>query len=177
MTLTVSITESDLLTALRAFLLDVIGGEVIQSQDNRVPMPSGNFCTMTPLSTMDLSTPRSGYADPGTTPGNASYARSVKWPCQLDFYGTTAADHAAIAAGIIRTPYACTFFAGQGIDMQPLYAGEPRQNTLINGQQQFEPRWTLDFIAQYNPVVTTPQDFASSLDIGLADVDVTFPPE
>ena len=52
MVFTVSLTQSQILTALRSFLLLVLpaGIEVVQGQDNRVPEPIGpDFVTMTPL--------------------------------------------------------------------------------------------------------------------------------
>lgn len=174
MSTTIDITQTQLLTALRTFLLGIYAGEVIQSQNNRVPMPNGNFCTMTPLFLTGLSTSRSTYTDPGTSLGTESNQRSTEWRVQLDFYGESAADSATMVAALIRTSYACDQLADSG--MQPLYAGEPKQTTLTNAEQQYESRWTVDFIAQFNPTVQTTMDFADQLAIGLVDVDVTFPP-
>lgn len=174
MSASISVTQTQLLNALRTFLLSIYTGEVIQSQNNRVPMPTGNFCTMTPLFLNGLSTNRASYTDPGTNPGTESNERSTEWRVQLDFYGDNAADSAATVATLIRTPYACEQLADSG--MQPLYAGDPKQTTMINAEQQWQSRWTMDFVAQFNPVVQTPMDFADQLGIGLVDVDVAFPP-
>lgn len=173
MTLSISITEDNLMTALRGFLLSAFAAEVIQSQVNRVAMPQGNFIQMTSLMMSSLSTTRSSYA-PGA--GTQSFANPTKWTCQLDFYGDASADNAATFLAVIRTAYACDQFAAAGFDFQPLYAGEARNTTLINGEQQYEGRYTVDLVAQFNPVVTAGQDFARQLAIGLADVDVKFPP-
>ena len=174
MTASIDITETQLLTALRTFLLTVYAGEVIQAQANRVAMPQGNFCTMTPLFLKALTMSHSAYTDPGTNPGAESNQRSTQWNVQLDFYGPTSSDACAIVAALIRTDYACDQLAASG--MQPLYAGDPKQTTMINAEQQYEPRWTVEFVAQFNPIVTTPLDFASVLNAGLIDVDVKFPP-
>ncbi|MFM0141736.1 phage neck terminator protein [Paraburkholderia sp. RL18-085-BIA-A] len=59
MSATLSLTESQTLTALRSFLLSVLpaGTEVVKGQDNRVSEPVGpNFVTMTPLLKSRLST-------------------------------------------------------------------------------------------------------------------------
>lgn len=176
MTSTISITQDNLTTALRGWLLSVIAGEVIAAQQNRVAMPAGPFCQITPLFMRALSTDRASYVDPGVNPGTESHSRSTQWTAQLDFYGSTAADNAAIVATLIRTDTTCTYFAGLGLDMQPLYAGEPKQTSMITGEQQYLSRWTLEFVAQFNPVVQAAQDFAASLRIGLADIDVVFPP-
>lgn len=174
MTLSISITDENLLTALRGFLLSALGGEVVQGQANRVAMPAGDFIEMTPMLLSSLSTTRSSY-DPSTSV--QSFANPTKWTCQLDFYGASAANNAATFLAVIRSSYACEQFAASGLDFQPLYAGDPRNTTLITGEQQYEGRYTVDFIAQFNPVVQTPQDFANQLAIGLVDVDVVFPPE
>lgn len=58
MAITVSLTEDQILTGLRAFLLAVLpdGIEVVQGQDNRVSMPAGaNFVIMTPARREQLS--------------------------------------------------------------------------------------------------------------------------
>jgi hypothetical protein len=177
MTVAISITEEDLLTALRGFLLPLIDGEVVQAQANRVPMPYGSFTTMTTLFLTGLSTNRASYTDTGLGTGTENNSRSTRWDVQLDFYGDGALDRAVAVSTLIRTDFACTWFKDHGDVIQPLYAGEPKQTSMVNGEQQYEQRWTVDFVAQLNPVVQTPMDFADQLNIGLAEVDATFPPE
>ncbi|EDT6861255.1 hypothetical protein AYW71_004722, partial [Salmonella enterica subsp. enterica] len=43
--------------------------------------------------------------------------------------------------------------------ISPLYCSDPLNTTFVNGQQQYEPRRTLDIQMQINPVVTTPLMF------------------
>lgn len=64
--LLVSPTQDDVLTVLRALLLDILpaGVEVIQAQDNKVSEPAGDdFVLMTPRSRHRLSTNVDGYMD------------------------------------------------------------------------------------------------------------------
>ena len=59
MTASLILTESQILTVLRSFLLDILpsGIEVIRGQDNRVPEPAGpNFVEITPMFRSRLST-------------------------------------------------------------------------------------------------------------------------
>ncbi|NWC11935.1 hypothetical protein HX776_24415 [Pseudomonas agarici] len=176
--ITTSVTEEDLLAALRGFLLPVVGGEVIQSQDNGVPMPAGPFTTMTTIRLEGLSTNKEIWADTGDSATSAiKNTRSSQWTVQIDVYGDGAMDRANTAAALARTDYACMQFAAASIEIQPLYAGEPHQTTMINGEQQYEQRWTFDFAAQFNPVITTPMQYAEELHIGMAEVAATFPPE
>lgn len=173
MTFSIDITGDALLTALRTFLLSAFAAEVVQGQANRVAMPQGNFIEMTPLLTADLSTARSTY-----TPAQQlqSIANPVKWTCQLDFYGDAAADNAAIFKTVIRTAYACDQFAASGLVFQPLYASDARNTAMINGEQQYESRYTLEFVGQFTPIVSVTQASALSLQVDLVEVDEHFPP-
>lgn len=174
---TISITKSQLQTALCTFLLGILGSgwQVIEAQDNRVAMPTGNFVTMTSLLTPMISTPKEVWTPGTVNPGIESNLTSSRWRCQLDFYGPGAQDAATIVSRLIRTEYACDQFTASGVDMQPLYADEPRNTAMINAEQQYEERWTFDFHAQFNPVVSTPLDFASTLTAELVEVDTTYP--
>lgn len=70
MSIALSITESQTLTALRSFLIAVLpsGTEVVKAQDNRVPEPQGaNFVTMTPLFRERIETNVDTYADTAFT--------------------------------------------------------------------------------------------------------------
>lgn len=168
---TLNVTESQLFTALRAFLLEIIGTgvEVIQTQNNRVPMPKGPFIAMTPIRIDGLSTVVTDY-----TAATRSDTRTTQWQVQLDFYGPQAAMQAATVAQLWRTSWAAEQLASG--PLQPLYAGEPLQTTMVNGEMQWESRWTLDLFAQFNPITTVSQQTASALTIGLAEIDTEFPP-
>ena len=175
---TISITDVQLRTAVRSFLLPLIpaGWEVIRSQDNRVPMPAGNFVEILIATTKALSTNKTAYTDPGSNPGVQGNTASMEARIQLDFYGVAAPDVTQIVSRLIRTDYACQQFAASGVDMQPLYSEEPRNTTMLNAESQYQERWTMDLIAQFNPIVEVPMDFAAQLAINLVDVDVKYPP-
>lgn len=172
------VTEEDLLTALRGFLLPIVGGEVVQSQENGVDMPPPPFTTMTTLRITGLSTNKQTWADTGDSSTSAiKNSRSSQWTVQIDVYGDGAMDRANNAASLTRTSYGCDQFAAAAVDIQPLYAGEPHQTSMITGEQQYEQRWTFDFVAQFNPIITVSEQYADQLNINLAEVAATFPPE
>ncbi|WP_336747892.1 LIC_12616 family protein [Pantoea vagans] len=177
MSATISITQDDLTTALRGFLLSLVDAEVFLSQENNSPMPIGDFVTMTPMFITGLSTNRVAYNDPGTGQGSEQTQRSNQWRCQLDFYGNSAQEMAAIIGTMIRSEYASEWFRQNNMPVTPLYAGEPHQTTMINAEQQYENRWTLDFIAQFNAVISTPLEFMDSIQVGIVAADLKFPPE
>lgn len=180
MSATISLTDTEVLTALRTFLIGILpaGTEVIRGQANRVPEPnSAAFVVMTPLMRERLETNVTTYQDGyPTTPGTRTDEAGYKQTVQLDIHGTAAADLAQIIGTLWRTEYATTAFAALNTAIAPLYCNEARQLQFITGEQQFENRWTLDVVMQVNPVITTGQDFAAALTVTPVSVDVAYPP-
>lgn len=184
MSATINITESTLLTALRGFLLSVVGDsyEVVKGQDNRVAMPEGQFITMTGLNSDELNKPYSTWQDSGQPTGGLEHTNQAKkWICQIDVYGSGSSSVASTIATLVRSSYAVRQFAelteGSDFSITPLFVDQPHQTTMINGEQQYEERWTLDLHLQYNAVISTPMEFAAELYVKPASVDASFPPE
>lgn len=180
MTATVDVTELDLRIALQAFLMEVTGltiDFVLVGQQNLDPMPLNDFIIMTPLKQIGLSTNRISFNDNGVYgQGKQLNQRSTQWPCQIDCYGENAADNAAIIGTLVRSDYACDWFRENG-PLTPQYCSDPHQTTMLNGEQQYESRWTMEFIGQFNPTVTTRQDFFDSVEVGVVAADLKYPPE
>lgn len=155
-------TQTDVLTALRAFLLLIVpaGTQVIAAQDNGVPMPIDPFVTMSLISVERLSTNHTDY--PGTT--EATQTTPSKITVQLDCYGADAGDTATRIMTMFRTCYAADDF---GDPCQPLYADDPVQIPLITGEETYLQRWKLDAVMQYNPTYTHAQQYADALTINL----------
>lgn len=170
---TVSATESDFYKALGDFLQGLFSNaDIRQSQQNRDPMPAGDFITMTALFTTGLSTSVVTYTAPEKAGnGEQHITRTTRWHCQLDFYGQSAAARAMTVATVVRTPFACDWFRANAPLLTPLWADDPHQTTMINGEQQYEPRWTLDVVAQINPVVTAPLAFFDSITLKTLPVE------
>lgn len=176
MSATISVTESALYLAVRTFLEGLVACPVMQSQQNHMAMPKGDFILMTGLNAPALSTDKVTFIPGQSNPGSETHSRSTQWNVQLDCYGPDAADMAALIATTFKTDYAAQELAGAAIEIQPLYAKDPLQGTILNAENQYEPRWIVELVFQYNPVVTLPQDFAMSLTVVPAEVDATFPP-
>lgn len=182
MSATINVTESDLMTALRGFLFSVVDSlyEVDRGQDNRVSMPDGKFIVMTTLVMPELNKPYSTYTD-GLKSGTEHTHQTKEWICQLDIYSKEAATVAATIATLMRSSWGVRQFAEQTkhshFTLAPLYAGEPHQNSMINGEKQYENRWTLDLHLQFTVVIDTPAQFADKLTIKTVSVDTSFPPE
>lgn len=172
MTVSIDIVDQQVFGALRAFLLAVLpsGTEVVQGQDNRVAMPLGGFVTMNNAGQTRLTTNVSTYAP---TAGTKSVLTETKYDIQLDFYGPASQSWAALTQALFRDAFATDSMPA---NIQPLYADNPTQMPLIDGEAQYEQRWKLTASLQYNPIVTVSQDFADTLTLTLDEVDATFPP-
>lgn len=176
MAATISITESHVLTVLRSFILSLVsldGDHVIRGLQNRVAMPTGDFIEITPSIASPLATTVETYTPGASTSQNE---RSTQVSVQVDCYGASAMDNANLLSVMMRSDYACSQFSASGVDMQPLYAGDAHQMPFVTGESQYMERWTFDAVLQANPVISVPQDFADSLEVGLISVDVKYPP-
>jgi len=173
MTTSISLTTDDAFTALRAFLLAHLpaGVEVVSAQDNGVPMPAGPFVAMTLGPMQRLSTNVTKYT--GGAPGTKAISMPTQFTVQLDCYGNDSGQWANIIAALFRDDVAYAAFP-DGI--KPLYADDPIQLPLVNGEQQYEQRWKTNAVLQIIPVITVAQESAIDLDPGVIDVDATYPP-
>jgi hypothetical protein len=179
---TIDITETVALTALRSFLVSILPSnvEVIRGQVNRVPSPkSSEFVVMTPTVRVRLETNRHHYTDqPAATPpvGTASIVMPTRETIQLDVHGLTSPNTAQIICALFRDPSTCDFFTALGLNIQPLYAEDPKQIPFETAEQQYDVRWVVDVVLQINPIITQSQQFADELVVGVFSADVEFPP-
>lgn len=173
---TIDLTESAVFTGLRAFVLDVLpltGPNVLKGQQNRVPMPTGpNFCILTPTGRAQLATTARTYRPP-TLPvpaeGERDTQRSTRLDVQIDVYGPAAAENVQIISTLLRDLYGCDFLRPHRV--QPLYCSEPTQLPLITGEKQYEQRWTVTAALQFNPTVSTSQQFADIVELTIVEAD------
>lgn len=179
MTPALSLTEDDVFVALQSFLLAILptGIEVVRGQDNRVPEPKGvDFVTMTPILRERLATNIVHFIDGfPADPGARMDLQPVKVTIQLDVHGTASADNTQIITTLFRSDYATEYFQCSGFSVAPLYTSEPHQMPFSDGEQQIEARWVVDVVMQANPVVTTSQDFAAALTVGIVSVEEKYP--
>lgn len=92
---------------------------------------------------------------------------------QLDVHGPASGDNAQTISTLFRDAYAVERFPS---GIAPLYTSDPRQMAFVNGEQQFEDRWSLDVVLQSNQVVSgLPQQFADQLEISTIEVEAAYP--
>lgn len=164
-------TQSDVLTALRGFLLAVLPGiEVVLAQINRVPEPQGdNFVTMTPILLERLETNTDEFDPLAST---MTITQPIRVTVQLDIHGPAGADNAQTVTTLFRDAYGVALF---GSNVVPLYTSAPHQLPFENENQQVEDRWVVDVVMQANQALTVSQDSADQLDVTLIGVEAAYP--
>lgn len=173
----ISITDDDVFTALRAFVLDVlpsIGGDnVRQGQQNDVPMPPGpDFVLLIAANRAALATTIRDYTppvDPIPATGIRDTTRSTQVGVMVNFYGPGATDNAQIFNQLFRDLYGCDFLRPHGV--QPLWCDDGRQLPLVDSEKQYETRWMIQTLMQINPTISTSQEFADTLDLTIVEAD------
>lgn len=178
---TLSLSQSQTLTAVRAFVLAAIGSDgktipVVKSQDNRVAAPAtDDYVVMTASTRIDVATPSTTYHDGAFDQVPAAGQREDMAPAevhvQLDFHGPRSFDLSTIVHALVRTSYSTDCFAATGFDVTPLYGTDPHQQPFVNENQQVETCWVFDLSVQCNPVVTSGQDFFDTVTVGLIEAD------
>lgn len=167
MSVTTSITDDDVFTALRTFLISIVpsGVEVIQNQDNGVPMPDGPFATMNNVGQRRLATNVTAYDSAGQT---KAVEADTEYTMQVDLYGPDSGAWATAVQTLFRDPYAVDMFPD---NIKPLSADDPIQIPLINAENCWEQRWRVRCVMQTCPVITLPQQSATAAHIDLYVVD------
>lgn len=108
--------------------------------------------------------------------GQRTLEQGTQLTVQLDVHGADSADNAQILSTLLRDSYAVSAFIALGDIVVPLHADDPLQMPFINLEDQYEYRWVVTALFQINPVVTIPQQYAGAVDVGLINVDATYPP-
>jgi len=172
MTLTLSITESQVFIGLRAWLMDVTGldgDHVVKELSNRVPMPIGDFVNMQCVTKQNLTLPitSDGVLDTQT------FTQPTDYGIQVDCYGPNSGDYSKIITTMWRTDFAFLFLKDYGI--VPLWCDDAKEMHIVNSENQYEERWVSTFHLQYDPAVTLSQDFADSATVETIDTTRVYP--
>lgn len=176
MSATVTPVQDDIYTAVKAFLLGILpldNAHIVKGLGNRTATPDGPFVVMTAILNHRLRTNQDTWDETTEDPTLIEREQGVQITMQLDVYGPDSFDWASIVTTLWRDDYGCQALSP---NCQPLYSDDPRQVQLVDGEQQYEQRWLISAYLQYNPIVSTAQDFAAELTATLIDVDVEYPP-
>lgn len=167
-------TDTDIYTAVRAWLLSILPGNVrvIQGQQNRAAPPPGPFISMTLIGRERIATNGTEYTDT-----KRIVSEQVKRTMQLDLFGSASGDMMQVVTALWRDFQASDYFRNSGGILSPLYTSSVRQLGFINGAKQYEDCWSVDLAFQTTQKISIPQQFADTLSIDLIEVDTTYPPQ
>lgn len=161
--------RDDIYGLIGRFILQLIpDADVVVGLVNLVPSPPGPHVRITPAGIRRLRTNEDSY----DFQQSRVVTRGEELGFQLDFYGPNAGDWASVIETMFRDPMACDALA----PCAPFYCTDPHQSPLINGEENYEQRYIMTALLQYNPTVTVRQDYADSLGVTLVSVDETFKP-
>lgn len=171
-------TQLGIYQVLQPFIASALGisaNLVLRGLPNRTAMPVAQpgFVVMQLLTRRDLATVVSTWDRPNPDPTTMQRQQSVEVRGQIDCYGSVSGDWAEILSTLLRSDYGC---AGLAPTCAPLYCSEARMAPLHDSEDQYEERWHFDLHLQYNPVISTPQEFADTLSAGLINIDERYPP-
>jgi hypothetical protein len=163
-----SILIDQVIAALGAFLTPFIpvGCPIIRGQQNRTPPPVTDgqadplaFVKLQEIMMADIETPTMLYGDL-----QATINTPTRIDIQVSFYGVSAGDYCKGFKAVYRSFYAPDQFP---VGIAPLYCSNGSQGPLITGEEQYENRWDITASLQYNPIVTIPQQSATTLKVNI----------
>lgn len=177
---TLTPTEDQLFDAVWSFVATLFdpsfSGQIFKGFQNVTPTPYGSYVIVSPGVKERFNQVSRDY---DAINGLSLNTRATQYKYQVDCYGPDAPNNADIISGAWRTMWACDYFAGQGfvigpaLPATPLFADEPQQLNIVNGEDQYEQRFMCALYLQANQVVGLPQDFfntAPDVDLIVADL-------
>lgn len=173
-----SLRDSQVNAVLRGFLITVLppGVEVMIGNANRVPEPRGdNFVVFWSSLRKRLGTNVVTWdQSPDGNPASQENTEALRIDMQLDFHGEDSTDNGQVFATLFRSAYAVDYWKQYSIT--PNYCSDGQMLPFINGEKQYEDRWTIYATFDANITISTPQQFADIVTVGLIEVDEKFPP-
>jgi hypothetical protein len=162
-------TLSVLFTGLSAWIQSTLGlaqAFVVQELQNLAAMPNGPFACMTHKTQKRLGEMVSTFSP---SLGQETYQQDLDFTIQLDLYGPASGDWAAVVIALWRSEMTVNFLAAYGLT--PLWADDPIEMSLVDGEEQFEERWIVMLHLNYQPSVTAAQDSMSAAKVAIINVE------
>lgn len=85
--------------------------------------------------------------------------RHSTYSYQVDCFGPAGPDYANTVSIAWRSLYMADYTITNALPFQVLYADEPVQLNIVNGENQYEQRFMTKLYIQVNQIVALPQDF------------------
>jgi hypothetical protein len=170
----VSPSEDQIFDTVWAFvsgLFDAsLSAQIMKANQNQTPTPLGTYAIVQPGVKMRTDQAVRGYTPPatGVALGTQNVSRGTQYGYQIDCYGPAAPDWADTIAIAWRSMWGADWLASgtdasgnplAALGLAPLYADEPQQLTITNGEHQYEQRFMLRLYLQVHQTVALQQSF------------------
>lgn len=156
-----------------AYFVEPICGKAQQAQANRVPMPKGEFCILTPLRFPRLSTTREIRQDTGDPSTSAmGYTEVRQADVQVDIYGANAGDRAIALETVFASSYGYEKIKSIDGRLAPLHSSAAIQAPMINAESQWQERYIITLSLQAHITVSFPQDYFDKAENTTQQVDI-----
>lgn len=153
-----SIAIDQCIEALASALESVNSGvEIIRGNQNRVPLPKGDFLLLTELSSEPVETPHYAWKYPEDL---MDITQPYRVAVQCDVYGHNSLDRASVLVAVLTSVVGSYLFPQ---NIQLLHTEDLRQATFVDEADQFLERWIFTVYMQYNPSVEFGMEYAKAL--------------
>lgn len=178
MSLGITPTLDDVYAKMVAFILGFLpapidAAHVLKGNQNRVATPTGPFVILNIISQKRIHTNVDTWDTTIPDPAGVVREQAIKLEMQVDLYGPASGDWAAMFSTLFRDDYACQALAPT---CQPLHADDPMRAPLVMGEQQYIDRWIVRAYLEYNPTVSTTDQFADTVTIDVIDAITHYGP-
>lgn len=171
-------TEDQTFDALWAWVASLfdpsIAPQIFKGYQNMTSTPYGTYIVISPGVKERFNQGSRNYNGVASV---VTQLRATNYSWQVDVYGPQATDWADIVSITWRTNTAADALITAGAAIVPLYANEPQQLNIVNGEDQNETRFMVKLFGQVNQTVTLAQQFATSLNPELVRPPVDYGPE
>lgn len=153
-----TVKHDDIYKEVRSYLIGLFSylpETVVKGYQNGSSLPD-NAIVMTILYERDLDVSANYYE---SMTDSTTVQQSVEVTMQIDFYGVGSGDKARKLTTLWRNIYTTQILKC----CQPLYAKSPRQMTYVNEKDQYEQRWSMDLLMQYNPYFEHEQNYINTI--------------
>lgn len=122
--------------------------------------PHNRYIVMTLVQDLSLDTPGTDYKDFVYT-----LTRDHQGVMNIDFFGPLAKAWADNIVTVSRDTLGCDFLKPYNI--QPLYCDDSQNNTVVSGEKEYVPRWTVQLELTYKTTVSVNLDGFSAVNLNI----------
>ena len=153
-----SIILDECIEALASALEPVVSdSEIIRGNQNRTPLPKGEFVVLTELSCEPIETPHYGWLYPQDS---MNLTQPYQLAVQCDVYGHNALERTSAIVATLNSIIGSYLFPDH---IKLLYVDDMRQATMVDESDQFLERWICTAHMQYNPRFELGMEYSESM--------------